>query len=124
MVKDSLSPSASTVDMLAHLQKENARALKYKTMETEEKLATYNDFMTRSQILTPRAKSMFMEPYTQDFTLHPGPPQQDDTDLIGVENKPEKRLVPVREKTKKKVSTAIPEALIVEKKYRYPTGKR
>ena len=57
-VKDSLSPIAPTVNVLEHLQKEMARVLKDLTMDTEEKLATYNDLMTRSQILTSKAKSM------------------------------------------------------------------
>ena len=56
LLKDSLSPIAPTVDVLGHLQKEMARVHKDPTMDTEEKLATYNDLMTRSQIspLKPR----------------------------------------------------------------------
>ena len=61
MIKDSLSPIASTVNVLDHLQKEMARKLKDPIMDTEEKLATYNDLMTRSQILTSKAKSMATE---------------------------------------------------------------
>ena len=81
MIKDSLFPVAPTVDVLAHLQKELARVLKDPTMDTEKKLATYDDLMIRSQILTSKAKSMTMEPYT----LHQpaAPPLDMDRDLSG-----------------------------------------
>ena len=58
MIKDSLSPIASMVDVLAHLQKEMARVLQNDTLDTEEKLANYNQLMTKSQLLTSKAKSM------------------------------------------------------------------
>ena len=67
LLKDSLSPIAPIVDVLGHFQKEMARMLKDPTMDTEEKLATYNDLMTRSQILTSKAKAMSTEPYTHDI---------------------------------------------------------
>ena len=62
LLKDRLSPIAPTVDILGHLQKEMARVLRDPTMDTEEKLATYNDLMTRSQILTSKAKAMSTQP--------------------------------------------------------------
>ena len=49
MIKDSLSPIASTVDVVAHLQKEIARVLQNDTLDTEEKLANYNQLMTKSK---------------------------------------------------------------------------
>ena len=58
LIKDRLSHIAPTVDVLGHLQKEMARVLRDPTMDTEEKLATYNDLMTRSQILTSKAKAL------------------------------------------------------------------
>ena len=114
MIKDSLSPNTSTVDVLAHLQKEMSRVLQNDTLDTKEKLSAYNDLMTKSRILTSKAKSMFMEPYTHDSPLqpqHPPPPLDIDTHLSGDKTKPEKRPVPVRQKAKKKFSVAIPEAL-------------
>ena len=97
MIKDSLSPIAPTVNVLEHLQKEMARVLKDPTMDTEEKLATYNNPMTRSQILTSKAKSMATEPYIHQTLLHPpAPPTHDeDADLSGDETRPEKRPIPV-----------------------------
>ena len=50
MIKDSLSPIAPTVNVLELLQQEMARVLKDPTMDTGEKLATYNDLMTRRAI--------------------------------------------------------------------------
>ena len=98
MIKDSLSPIAPTVNVLEHLEKVMARVLKDPTMDTEEKLATYDDLMTRSQILTSKSKSMTTEPYTS-----------------GDETEPQKRPIPVREKNKKnKSSAAIPEPLLKE----------
>ena len=49
MIKDSLSPIASTVDVSAHLQKEMAHVQQNDDLDTEEKLATYNQLMTKSQ---------------------------------------------------------------------------
>ena len=86
-------------------------------MDMEEKLATYNDLMTRSQILTSKAKSMATEPYPHQTPLHPpAPPTQDtDRDLSGDETRPDKRPIPVREKNKKKKSSGfIPEPLLKE----------
>ena len=119
MIKDSLSPIAPTVNVLEHLQKEMARVLKDPTMATKEKLATYNNLMTRSKILTSKAKSMTTEPYTNNQTsIHSfgAPPTHDaGSDLSGDETRPEKRPVPVREKTKKKkLSGSIPEPLLKE----------
>ena len=100
MIKHSLSPIAPTVNVLEHLQKEMARVLKDPTMDTEEKLATYNYLMTRSQILTSKAKLMTTEPYTHPTPLHTH--DDVDRDLSGDETRPEKRPIPVREKSKKK----------------------
>ena len=100
MIKDSLSPIAPIVNVLEHLQKEMARVLKDPTMDTEEKLATYNDLMTRSQILTSKAKSMTTEPYTHPTPLHTH--DDVDRDLSGDETHPEKKTIPVREKTRKR----------------------
>ena len=69
-------------------------------MDTEEKLATYNDLMTRSQVLTSKAKSMTTEPYTHQTPLHTH--ADVDRDLSGNETLPEKKPIPVREKNKKK----------------------
>ena len=90
-----------------------AHVLKDVTMDTEEKLATYNNLMTRSQILTSKAKSMFMKPYTHD-SAPPPPPSDIDTHFSGDETKPEKRPIPVQQKTKKKFSDIVPEALAKE----------
>ena len=82
-------------------------------MDTEEKLATYNDLMTRSQVLTSKAKSMTTEPYTHQTPLHTH--DDVDRDLSGAETQPKKRPIPVREKKKKKKSSAaIPEPLLKE----------
>ena len=89
-IKDSLSPIAPTVNVLEHLQKAMARVLKDPSMDTEEKLATYNDVMTRSQILTSKAKSMTTEPYTHQTPLHRH--ANVDRDLSGDETEPEKRF--------------------------------
>ena len=80
LLKDSLSPIAPTVDVLGHLQKEMAHVLKDPTMDTEEKLATYNDLMTRSQILTSKAKAMSTEPYAHDIVLHAHEPVAHETE--------------------------------------------
>ena len=113
MVKDSLFPIAPTVNVLEHLQKEMARVLKDPTMDTEEKLATYNNLMTRSQILTSKAKSISTVPYTHPTPLHTH--ANVDRDLSGDETEPEKRPIPMREKNKKKKSSAaIPEPLLKE----------
>ena len=111
LLKDSLSPIAPTVDVLGHLQKEMACVLKDPTMDTEEKLATYNDLMTRSQILTSKAKAMSTEPYTHDISLHAHEPVAHETDRE--DYLPEKRAIAVRQKTNK-ASAFIPEALLSE----------
>ena len=112
LLKDSLSPIAPTVDVLGHLQKEMARMLKDPTMDTEEKLATYNDLMTRSQILTSKAKAMATEPYTHDIAFHAHDQAAHETDRE--DTLPEKRPIAVRQKTPKKDSAFIPEALLRE----------
>ena len=119
MIKDNLSPIAPTVNVLEHLQKEMTRVLKDPTMATEEKLATYNNLMTRSQILTSKAKSMTTEPYNNYQTSNHSfgaPPTHDEvSDLSGDETQPDKRPIPVREKNKtKKSSGSIPEPLLKE----------
>ena len=111
LIKDRLSPIAPTVDVLGHLQKEMARVLRDPTMDTEEKLATYNDLMTRSQILTSKAKAMSTEPNTRDIALHAPDPTAHERDRE--DTRPEKRPVPVRQKTKK-TAGFIPEALLKE----------
>ena len=105
MIKDSLFPNAPTVGVLAHEQKELACVLKNATLDTDEKLATYNQLMTKSQVLTSKAKSMF----TPESTLHPQqpPPLLDET-------KAEERPILVRQKAKKKFSAVIPVALAKE----------
>ena len=113
MIKDSLSPIAPNMNVLEHLQKEMAHVLKDPTMDTEEKLATYNNLMTRSQILTSKAKSMTTEPYAHPTPLHTH--ADVDRDSSGDETELQKRPIPVREKTKKKKSSAsIPEPLLKE----------
>ena len=102
---------APTVDVLGHLQKEMARVLRDPTMDTEEKLATYNDLLTRSQILTSKAKAMSTEPNTHDIALHAPDPTAHERDRE--DTRPEKRPVPVRQKTKK-TTGFIPEALLKE----------
>ena len=103
MITDSLSSIAPYVNVLEHLQKEMARVLKDPTMDTEEKLASYKYLMTRSQILTSKAKSTTTEPYTHPTPLHTH--DDVDRDLSGDETQPEKRPIPVREKNKKKKSS-------------------
>ena len=113
MIKDSLSPIAPTVNVLEHLQKEMAHVLKDPTMDTEEKLATYNELMTRSQILTSKAKLMTTEPYKHPTPLHTH--VDVDSYSSGDGTEPEKRPIPVREKNKKKKSSAaLPEPLMKE----------
>ena len=109
LIKDSLSPIAPTVEVLGHLQKEMARVLTDPTMDTEDKLATYNDLMMRSQILTSKAKAMSTEPYTHDIALHAPGPAAHDRDPE--DTQPEKRPIPVREKVKK-TPAFIPEPLL------------
>ena len=111
LLKDRLSPIAPTVDILGHLQKEMARVLRDPTMDTEEKLATYNDLMTRSQILTSKAKAMSTQPNTCDIAIHAPAPTAHERDREDA--RPEKRPVPVRQKTKK-TAGFIPEALLKE----------
>ena len=109
LLKDSLSPIAPTV--LGHLQKEMACVLKDSTMDTEEKLATYNHLIMRSQILTSKAKAMAIEPYTHDIALHAPDPAAHETDRE--DTLPEKRPSAVRQTTKKD-SGFLPEALLRE----------
>ena len=111
LLKDRLSPIAPTVDILGHLQKEMARVLRVPTMDTEEKLATYNDLMTRSQILTSKAKAMSTQPNTRDIAIHEPAPTAHERDRE--DSRPEKRPVPVRQK-RKKTAGFIPEALLKE----------
>ena len=80
LIKDRLSPIAPTVDVLGHLQKEMAHVLRDPTMDTEEKLATYNDLMPRSQILTSKAKAMSTEPNTRDIAPHAPDPTAHERD--------------------------------------------
>ena len=69
--------------------------------------------MTRSRILTSKAKSMATEPYIHQTPLYTH--DDVDRDLSGDEKRPEKRPIPVREKTKKKLSSGvIPEPLLKE----------
>ena len=111
LIKDRLSPIAPTVDILGYLQKEMARVLRDPTMDTEEKLATYNDLITRSQILTSKAKALSAEPNTRDIAIHAPAPTTHERDREDA--RPEKRPVPVRQKTKK-TAGFIPEALLKE----------
>ena len=99
IIKDSLSPFAPTVNVLEHLQNEMARVLKDPTMDTEEKLATYNDLMTRSQILTSKAKSMVTEHYDHHTPLLHSPDnakeEADNAAGDADETVPEKRPIPL-----------------------------
>ena len=97
---------ASTVDA-AHLQKQMVCVLKDDTMNIKEKLATYNALMTRSQILTSKAKAMLMEPCRNDSPVL----NHASTNISEEEGIPDERPVLGREKTKEKVS---PEALAKE----------
>ena len=67
--------------------------------------------MTRSQILTSKAKAMSTKPYTHDIALHAHEPVTHETDRE--DTLPEKRPITVRQKTNK-ASAFIPEALLRE----------
>ena len=57
-----VAPGSQLIQMLAHLQKEMARVLYDETMSEEARLATYNDLMTKSHIITDRVRYLGTEP--------------------------------------------------------------
>ena len=69
VLREKLSPEGAMIKAILHLQKKAAKVLYDDTLKSGDKLAKYDQLMTRSGIFTKKVKSITPEVHTQEIQL-------------------------------------------------------
>ena len=84
-MKERLSPSASLLEVLGHLQREIHRVLNDTSSHVRDRLNTYNQLMTRSAIIMKKAKDMFYDTPEPTYQIKEEKSQSEGDDTDGEE---------------------------------------